>query len=129
MDITDEIVTLYKSKRIQIEDYSKLNKELKNYKNGVYAFYSKDSLLYIGMVSNAVTASLYARMYGNGNAKHENKEWFNLIDSAYFYKLNTDEKYDIQILERLLIRELKPSENDLIFDEEDLTRLLEEIKR
>ena len=129
MDITDEIVTLYKSKRIKIEDYSKSNKELKNYKNGVYAFYSKDGLLYIGMVSNADTASLYARMYGNGNAKHEIKKWFSLIDSAYFYKLDTDEKYDIQILERLLIRELKPSENDLIFDEEDLIRLLEEIKR
>lgn len=53
---------------------------------------------YIGMVSNGRTASLYARMYGNGNARHEVKPWFENINKVYSYKLNKTNRYDIQVL-------------------------------
>ena len=76
------------------------------------------------MVSDAKTASLYARIYANGNAKHSSKAWFVNVNKVYFYKMNTNDKFDIQVLERILIRELKPTYNDLEFDDNEIESVL-----
>ena len=125
-EMIEQIVQKYKSNRKIIDDYSKSEKNsLETKKNGVYAFYDDSgNLLYIGMVSNAQTASLYARLYSNGNASHSKKKWFENVKSVYFYELNTTDKFDIQVLERVLIRELKPQHNDLEFDESEIKSVL-----
>ena len=123
------IVDIYKNKSEEIKDFSKNGKkELLKIKNGVYAFYNFDKLLYVGMVSGSKTSSLYARMYSNGNARHELKDWFSSINKVYFYKLETEDKYDIMVLERILIRELKPKYNDLVFDDEEIEKIIKEMQ-
>ena len=121
-----EIKNLYFEKRVEIEKFTEKEKtKLEKYKNGIYSFYDlNNELLYIGMVSNANTASLYARMYGNGNAAHKKKNWFKDVNKVYFYQLNTTKKFDIMVLERILIRELNPRYNDLVFDDNEISNLL-----
>ena len=75
------------------------------------------------MVSNAKTASLYARLYSNGNASHQRRDWCKSIAKMYFYELKT-KKLEIMILERILIRELNPLHNDLNFTEAELQAVL-----
>ena len=121
----EQIKNKYFSDRKEIEKWDKDNKnELETLKKGIYALYHKKRLLYIGMVSGADTASLYARLYGNGNSKHSNKRWFKKTSNVYFYTFTDGEKFDIQILERLLIRELKPQYNDLYFEDTDIQNVL-----
>lgn len=122
----EQIKNKYFSDRKEIKKWDKSEKKkLEKLKNGVYAFYDNNmELLYIGMVSNAKTASLYARLYANGNAKHEAKIWFPNIEKVYFYKLKTKSRFDIQVLERILIRELKPLHNDLIFSDKEIQDVL-----
>ena len=121
-----QIKEKYFNDRKEILHWDKSEKKLlEKLKNGVYAFYDKsDHLLYIGMVSNAKTASLYARLYSNGSSKHEGKSWFKDIKKIFFYKLKTKNKFDIQVLERILIRELKPIHNDLDFSNKEIQNVL-----
>ena len=117
----EKIKEKYLNDRQEITDWDKTEKKsIEKLKNGVYAFYNNEVLLYIGMVSNAKTASLYARIYANGNAKHYDKTWFKEVNKVFFYKMNTEDKFDIQVLERILIRELKPVHNDLEFDDNEI---------
>ena len=108
-------------------DYSKENKsELQTLKNGVYTLRDSDgNVLYVGMVSNAKTANLYMRLYGNGNAAHCNKRWFSDVEQVTFFCLGTEEKMAVAVLERILIQELKPAHNDLEFNEEEIADLLD----
>ena len=117
----EKIKQKYLNNRKEVKNWDKSNKaNLEQLKNGVYAFYKDKDLLYIGMVSDAKTASLYARMYANGNSKHCGKSWFEEVNKVFFYKMNTEDKFDIQVLERILIRELKPVHNDLEFDDNEI---------
>ena len=121
----EKIKEKYLNSRKQVPNFGKSEMpKLKELKNGVYAFYNNENLLYIGMVSDAKTASLYARIYANGNAKHSSKDWFENVNKVYFYKMNTNDKFDIQVLERILIRELKPTYNDLEFDDNEIKSVL-----
>ena len=128
-DLIKEIKEKYLNNREAINSWDKKNdkSKLETLKNGVYALYSDKTLLYIGMVSDAKTASLYARFYKNGNASHRHKEWFEHIDKVYFYELCTTEKVDVMILERILIRELNPQHNDLDFQDEEIQNVLKKM--
>ena len=126
-ELIAKIISKYYADRHQIQDWQKENStELKQYKNGVYLFFdASGNALYIGMVSNSETASLYARIHANGNAKHSIKKWYNEIAKVFFYQMSACEKGSIMILERILIRELKPLYNDLDFDEDEINVVLE----
>ena len=55
----EKIKEKYLNDRQEITDWDKTEKKsIEKLKNGVYAFYNNEVLLYIGMVSNAKTASL-----------------------------------------------------------------------
>ena len=101
--------------------------DMKLYNNGVYALCDNKKTLYVGMVSNAATANLFARIYGNGNSKHSGKTWFKKVKKCYFYTLNNGTKDDILILERILIRELKPRYNDLYFETDEIQNVLKKM--
>ena len=128
-ELIEEIKSKYYEKRQPIQDWGKKNStELKQCKNGVYTFLDAcDKALYVGMVSNSETASLYARIHTNGNAKHSAKKWYGDIAKVYFYKMSACDKSSIMILERILIRELKPLYNDLDFDEDEISVVLEKM--
>ena len=128
-DLIKEIKEKYFNDREVVKSWDKKDDKsrLETLKNGVYALYSDKTLLYIGMVSDARTASLYARFYNNGNASHQRKEWFENINEVYFYELHTTEKIDIMILERILIRELNPQHNDLYFRDEEIQNILKKM--
>ena len=127
-ELITEIKSKYLENRQQVHSWDKSCTKLKMYKNGVYTFCDdSDTVLYIGMVSDAKTASLYARLYSNGNASHQRKTWFGNIAKIYFYGLPTAEKSDIMILERILIREFNPIHNDLDFEDEEIQNVLKKM--
>ena len=130
-ELIEEIKKQYYNKRREIKSWGKENSdELKQCKNGVYTFFDAENKpLYVGMVSNAKTASLYARLHANGNAKHSIKEWYRDIAKIYFLKIKTKNKFHIMILERILIQELKPIHNDLNYSEKELEKLYSLIKK
>ena len=89
-----KIISKYYTDRHQIQDWQKENSaELKQYKNGVYSFFdASGNALYIGMVSNSETASLYARIHANGNAKHSIKNGIMKLQKYFFTKCQLAKK-------------------------------------
>ena len=127
-DLLDKVKIKYMTQAEDIADFTKENREeLQKLKSGVYIFMgeSTNDILYVGMISNADTANLYMRLYGNGNAAHIKKKWFSSIKKVKFYHLNTDDKFQMLLLERILISALRPKHNDLEFEDNEINGLLE----
>ncbi len=101
------------------------------YKNGLYLIYDNNSnkrnVIYVGMVSDAKTASLYNRIIGNGNSAHNKKKWFKKAGYVKFIKFDKWDKEQLQIAERLMILYYKPVYNDVDTSEKTLKKYKWEI--
>lgn len=129
-DIINQIFKTVDAKKVIVNKWKKENKNtLVDNKGGIYFLTDdNDKYLYVGMTSNASTSNLFQRLYGNGNAAHVKKTWFEEVKKVYFYKMKSGiEKGSIIIVERIMIKKLIPKYNDLYYDDEDLETAQKEL--
>ena len=73
------VATVLKEKSLEIGSINRKTHHKDNYKKGLYFLLDKDkeSVIYVGRISDAKTASLYMRLIGNGKGAHRNnKDWY-----------------------------------------------------
>ena len=89
----------------------------KKHKRGVYMALRNDgTVVYVGMVSNAKTASLYMRFHGNGNSAHDKTDWWREVKEVCFERFEV-EKESLRLIERLVIfASQQPDYNDVCSD-------------
>lgn len=101
----------------------------KKHKCGVYMALRNDgTVAYVGMVSNAKTASLYMRFHGNGNSAHDKAGWWKDVGEVRFERFEV-EKESLRLIERLVIlASQQPDHNDVCSDRIAVNRLVSELK-
>lgn len=116
--------TVWEEGALEISSIDSTNFDNDNYKKGLYFLLNKKgSVIYVGRISDAKTASLYMRLFGNGSGAHDKKPWFD--KNAYYVKFHKFSSYkaeQLQIAERLAIQELRPVFNDKNTDKKTLDK-------
>ena len=100
----------------------------KKHKCGVYMALRNDgTVAYVGMVSNAKTASLYMRFHGNGNSAHDKTDWWKDVGEVCFERFEV-EKESLRLIERLVIfASQQPDYNDVCSNQIAVNRLISEL--
>lgn len=114
--------TVWEEDALEISSIDSTNFDNDNYKKGLYFLLNKKgSVIYVGRISDAKTASLYMRLIGNGSGAHSMKDWYSEVEFVKFHKFPYENE-QLKIAERLAIQKLCPVYNDVATDQETLDK-------
>lgn len=121
--ITEKIVKVVSNEEpLEIKLINSANHHKDDYKNGLYFLLNKEKeVIYVGLVSDAKTASLYMRLIGNGSGAHSMKDWYSEVEFVKFHKFPYENE-QLKIAERLAIQKLCPVYNDVATDQKTLDK-------
>lgn len=125
-EIAEKICKLVEAEKpIYVKDISRSIHREDAFKQGLYFIYDSNwRIVYIGMVSDKDSASLYMRIRGNGKASHSKKDWWREDYVVKFHKFEKYSNEQLAIAERLaIIKKNQPIYNDKNTDDKTLKKL------